>query len=99
MDLKTLKLSITTERLRVFCSYPLITPKRTHSLLQMRAIARAMAVLCASIGHVLTRYSGTTKKLSASEHPNPARGPGVPEETDLGYKVNGSAEMTDPSLV
>jgi hypothetical protein len=26
-----------------------------------------MAVLCASIGHVLTRYSGTTKKLSASE--------------------------------
>ena len=33
------------------------------------------------------------------ESPNPARGPGVPEETDLRYKVNGSAEMTDTSLV
>ncbi len=37
--------------------------------------------------------------LVATEHPNPAGGPGVPEETDLRYKVNGSAEMTDKSLV
>ncbi|MBN2690364.1 MAG: hypothetical protein JXR43_00700, partial [Burkholderiaceae bacterium] len=29
-----------------------------------------------------------------SEQPNPARGPGVPEETTMRYKVNGSAEMT-----
>ena len=36
-----------TERLRVFRSCPLTTPKRTHSSLQMLAIARAMAVLCA----------------------------------------------------
>ena len=35
------------ERLRVFRSCPLTTPKRTHSSLQMLAIARAMAVLCA----------------------------------------------------
>ena len=36
-----------SERLRVFRSCPLTTPKRTHSSLQMLAIARAMAVLCA----------------------------------------------------
>ena len=35
------------ERLRVFRSCPLITPKVARSSLQMRAIARAMAVLCA----------------------------------------------------
>ena len=34
------------ERLRVFRSCPLITPERARSSLQMRAIARAMAVLC-----------------------------------------------------
>jgi hypothetical protein len=27
------------------------------------------------------------------------RGPGVPEETTMRYKANGSAEMTDTSLV
>ena len=30
---------------------------------------------------------------------NPARGAGVPEETTMRYKVNGSAAMTDTSLV
>ena len=35
------------ERLRAFRSCPLIAPKRTRSSLQMLAIARAMAVLCA----------------------------------------------------
>ena len=35
------------ERLRVFRSCPLIRPKVARSSLQMRAIARAMAVLCA----------------------------------------------------
>ena len=35
------------ERLRVFRSCPLITPKGARSSLQMLAIARAMAVLCA----------------------------------------------------
>lgn len=34
-----------------------------------------------------------------TEQLNPARGPGVPEETTMRYKVNGSAEMTDTSLV
>ncbi len=33
----------------------------------MLAMALAMAVLCASIGHVLRRCSGTLEKLSASE--------------------------------
>ncbi|MBO3708925.1 MAG: hypothetical protein J5X21_21455, partial [Candidatus Accumulibacter sp.] len=37
--------------------------------------------------------------LTTSEQPNPARGPGVPEETTMRYKVNGDAEMTDTSLV
>ena len=37
----------THERLRVFRSCPLITPKGARSLLQMLAIARAMSVLCA----------------------------------------------------
>ena len=58
------------ERLRVFRSCPLTTLKRTRSALQMRAIARAMAVLCALIGHVLVRCSGTPKNsqpLSAFE--------------------------------
>ena len=36
-----------TESLRVFRSCPLITPKHPCSLLQMLAIARAMAALCA----------------------------------------------------
>jgi hypothetical protein len=40
----------------------------------MRAIAQAMAVLCALIGHVLWRCSGTPEKLPASEHlPCPTR--------------------------
>ena len=30
---------------------------------------------------------------------NPVPGPGVREETTMSYKVNGSAEMTDTSLV
>jgi len=34
-----------------------------------------------------------------SEQPNPARGPGVPAETPMRYKVNDGAEMTDTSLV
>jgi hypothetical protein len=34
-----------------------------------------------------------------SEQPNPARGPGVLEETTMRYKVNGSDEMTHTSLV
>jgi len=34
-----------------------------------------------------------------SEQPNPARGPGVPEETTMRYKVSGDAEMTDTSWV
>ena len=41
------RLKARTERLRVFRSCPLTTPKRTHSSLQMLAIARAMARLCA----------------------------------------------------
>ena len=56
-----------TERLRVICSCPLITPKRTHSALQMLAVARATAVLCALIGRIWARSSGTPKKHSASE--------------------------------
>src|SRR3990167_3328442 len=67
-----------SERLRVFRSCPLTTPERTHSALQMRAIARAMAVLCALIGHVLARYSVTPEKLSASER---LRRTGAPELT------------------
>jgi hypothetical protein len=59
----------TTESLRVFRSCPLTTPKRTRSALQMRAIALAMAVLCALIGHVLVRCSDTPEKLSDSERP------------------------------
>jgi len=55
------------KRLKAFRSCPLTTPKRTRSALQMRAIAQAMAVLCALIGHVLVRCSGTPEKLSASE--------------------------------
>src|SRR5204863_2105120 len=61
--------SACSARLRAFRSCPLITPKRARSSLQMLAMARAMAVLCASIGHVLTRCSDTLKKLSASESP------------------------------
>lgn len=40
-------------------------------------------------------------RVSRSEHPKPMNAPGVREETMalLSYKVNGSAEMTDPSLV
>ena len=36
-----------TERLRVFQSCPLTTPKRARSSLQMLAVARATAPLCA----------------------------------------------------
>jgi hypothetical protein len=40
----------------------------------MRAIAQAMAVLCALIGDVLVRCSGTPEKLPASERlPCPMR--------------------------
>ena len=38
---------VLAERLRVFRSCPLITPKDARSSLQMLAIARAMAALCA----------------------------------------------------
>ena len=38
---------VKAERLRVFPSCPLITSKHARSSLQMLAIARAMAVLCA----------------------------------------------------
>ncbi len=38
---------VKAERLRVFPSGPLITSKHARSSLQMLAIARAMAVLCA----------------------------------------------------
>ena len=55
------------ERLRVFRSCPLITPQDACSSLQMLAIARAMAALCASIRRLLARCSGTLEKLSASE--------------------------------
>ena len=39
--------TVTAERLRVFRSCPLIAPKDARSSLQMLAIARAMAALCA----------------------------------------------------
>ena len=55
------------ERLKVFCLCPPCTPKHPCSSLQMLAIARAMAALCASISGALTRLSGTGKKLSTSE--------------------------------
>ena len=42
-----LTLDSAPERLRVFRSCPLITPKDAQSSLQMLAIARAMAALCA----------------------------------------------------
>jgi hypothetical protein len=39
-------------------------------------------------------------QLSSSDQlPNPARGPGVRRETEMRYKVNGSADMTDPPKV
>jgi len=38
-------------------------------------------------------------RLLAIEHPNPVPGSGVREETTMRYKVNGSAAMTDKSLV
>jgi len=53
--------------LRVFSSCPLITPKDARSSLQMRAMSRAMAVLCAWIGRLLTRCSVTLEKFSASK--------------------------------
>ena len=49
------------ERLRVFRSCPLITPKDARSSLQMRAMARAMAVLYAWIARLLTSCSVTLK--------------------------------------
>jgi hypothetical protein len=55
------------ERLRVFRSCPLITPQGARSSLPMLAIARAMAALGASIGHLLPRCSVTPERLSASE--------------------------------
>ena len=60
-------------RLRVNRSCPLITPKDARSSLRMLAIARAMAVLRASIGRLLTRCSATLAKLSASEVPRRGR--------------------------
>ena len=45
-------LSTWAQSLRVFRSCPLITPKDARSSLQMLAIARAMAALCAWIGRL-----------------------------------------------
>ena len=50
-------------------------PKDARSSLQMRVIARAVAVLCAWIGRLLTRCSVTPEKLSASERPGPQTKP------------------------
>lgn len=36
---------------------------------------------------------------SPNQLPNPARGPGVRRETEMRYKANGSADMTDAPLV
>ena len=47
----------------------------------MLAIARAMAVLCAWIGRVVTRRSDALEKLSASE-PLPSRLPQPSQVTD-----------------
>ena len=46
------KLGAWPESVRVFRTCPLVTPKDTRSSLQMLAIARAMAALCASYGRV-----------------------------------------------
>ena len=46
---------------------PLIPPKRTHSALQMLAVARATAVLCALIGRVCAVCSGTSDSFTPSE--------------------------------
>ena len=59
------------ESLRVFPPCPPCTPKHPGSSLQMLAIARAMAALCASIRCVLTHLSGTAEKLPASERRPP----------------------------
>jgi NAD(P)H-dependent FMN reductase len=63
----TLKMMPMAESPRVFRACPLITPQDACSSLQMLAIARAMAVLCASIRRLLVRCSGTPEKLSGSE--------------------------------
>ncbi len=65
-DLEGSIASSRAERLRVFRSCPLITPEDARASLQMLAIARAMAALCASIGRLLARRSDTPEKLSAS---------------------------------
>ena len=55
-----------TERLRGLRSCPLITPKDARSSLQMLAIARAMAALCAWTGRLssaLLGHAGKTLRL------------------------------------
>ena len=51
-----------SERLRVFRSCPLITPKDARSSLQMLAIARAMAALCAWTGRLSCALLGRARK-------------------------------------
>jgi hypothetical protein len=48
---------------------------------------------------LLTDQFGQRVLCSASEHPRPMSVPGVREETLVRYKANGSAVMTDTSLV
>ena len=50
------------ESLRVFRSCPLITPKDAQSSLQMLAIARAMAALCAWTGRLSCALLGRARK-------------------------------------
>ena len=50
------------ESLRVFRSGPLITPKDARSSLQMLAIARAMAALCAQTGRLSSALLGHAQK-------------------------------------
>lgn len=65
------------ERLRIFCPCPPRTPTHPCSSLQMPAMARAMAVLCAPICAVVARPSGTGKKLSFAEPIPPHAAPGL----------------------
>jgi hypothetical protein len=55
------------ERLRDFPPCPPCTPEHPGSLLQIRAIARAMAAVCAAIQGVWTLLSGKTDELSSAE--------------------------------
>jgi len=56
----------------------------------MRAIARAVAVLCAWIGRLLTRCSGTLEKLSASEALAPDTNPDTKPNTNPNPNPNTS---------